>query len=479
MIRVLAIEDDDRVVGQLREWLDACAPQCEVVVAANRADATAHLSNVEMEFDLVICDLRIPLSPGSIDAREEYGIDVHEVARSELPGVPCIFFTGHADDTDLYDEIARGPSEDLFGNRTSFPLVQLVRKIDFDRARDYLDRMACEWRATDSIELQMSGGLDLSSFQARVVRIFARRHSGDRVELERLGGLSGAKTFRARVFDSGGARQATAFGKIGPLAAVMQEERSVGRYGGNHLDPSCIPTVSDRVRAGGGRHGGLFFAMAERFDRSLFDVLAVDEAAAVASLRNLREATRPWCDAAERRAISVGDLRRRRTEDRVIEQYSSTLSPLDWRRLEDEVVEMTFAPQHGDMHGHNVLLDADQRLMLIDFGETGVHPVSLDPVVLEMSLVFHRDRPQLNRDWPDVAGAASWSDLDGYCSGSPFARFVRECRSWAQESPSNEVGAAILTYVDAIRQLKYPDTQKAVAAAMAVAAGSRALELLS
>lgn len=477
MIRILSVEDDDRMCDQMAEWVRSVSPSCELRFAGDRDTALEAIGEMEIDYDLVICDLRIPPTAGSIDSKEQYGLEVHEVCRISLPGVPCVFLTGHATDADVYDQIARGPNEDLYGNRSVTPLVELFHKLDSAPMRSYLERMEAELRELEGIEVS-TGGLELTPHELRVAQIFGRRYGGRTVQLTPLGGLSGAKTFRARVFNDAGARQATVFGKVTTISAALQEEANLARYAAAHLDPACIPTVSDRVRAGAGRYGGVFFSMAERFDRSLFHVLEQDAGTASSALRSLEELTEPWLDAGKGEAFRVRSLRQLRVPDRIMSQYEGELSALDVELLEDRPVEFRVAPQHGDLHGHNLLVDSAGRLMLIDFGETGEHPAGIDGVILETSLAFHSDRPAPAATWPSPEQAALWADIEEYAAAAPYPEFVRECRNWATNCAGGPSTVAVLTYIDALRQLKYADTSKDVAAALAVAAGQAALALL-
>lgn len=481
MLGVLVIEDDDRMVGTIRSWVHQIDPTCSVTVAGDRDSAIRILRDGDSEFDLVICDLKIPPSRGSLDGREVFGVEVHEVARSELPGTPCMFFTGHADDYDTYDQIARGPNVDLYGCHEMVPLVQLIRKLDFDKAAAYLRDMAEQWQVTDAVAADVRG-IVLDGLKLRPLRILARRLGGARLDAEPLGGLSGATTFRAQVFDNGSARRATVFGKIANHAAIREEQQRFRQYIAVHLDPSAIPTESDTVTAGAGRSAAIFYSLAEKFAFSLFDLVERDDGRAAAVVEALRQLTLPWHDAAQHEAIRIEDLRRSRISDGALQPFLDDLngSEFSTEELEQSTVTTKVLPQHGDLHGANVLLDNHDRIMLIDFGDVGIRAAGFDPVVLGTSLVFHRDRPAAFSTWPNAEQAAQWSDADAYSASSPRPEVLRACRRWAAECSPDCPGlnAAVLAYVDALRQLKYPDTRKNAAIAIARSAGIRALELL-
>ena len=117
----------------------------------------------------------------------------------------------------------------------------------------------------------------------------------------------------------------------------------------------------------------------------------------------------------------------------------------------------------------NVLIDAHGRPVLIDFGDLGIGPTALDPITLELSLLFHASGPARATSWPRPNRLADWGDIDAYADGSPFPGFIRACREWALEFET-ERGVAALAYAHAMRQFKYPDVDKDLAAMLAKAA---------
>ena len=126
---------------------------------------------------------------------------------------------------------------------------------------------------------------------------------------------------------------------------------------------------------------------------------------------------------------------------------------------------------HGDLHGENVLVARDGSAVIIDYGEVGEGTVSLDPVTLELSLLFHPKGPLRPGGagfgaWPTEAQAAIWGDLDCYVAGCPAEAFVRECRAWALHSAAGRREIAATAYSYLVRQLKYDDTNKELALAL-------------
>ena len=126
---------------------------------------------------------------------------------------------------------------------------------------------------------------------------------------------------------------------------------------------------------------------------------------------------------------------------------------------------------HADLHGGNVLVKPTGQPLLIDYGDVGPGPSPMDPVTLELSLVFHPDSSAASSGWPTTDQCRAWANLDQFVAGCPFESFVRACRDWAFESAN--VGERVVyavAYAYALRQLKYPGTDSLKALAIAEAA---------
>jgi hypothetical protein len=100
--------------------------------------------------------------------------------------------------------------------------------------------------------------------------------------------------------------------------------------------------------------------------------------------------------------------------------------------------------------------------VLIDYGDVKEGPAAVDPVTLELSVLFHPDRPKVS-GWPSQAQAKEWGDIRTYTENCQFADFVGACRQWAERVGvgPREISACAYGYL--LRQLKYPDTDKDLA----------------
>lgn len=128
-------------------------------------------------------------------------------------------------------------------------------------------------------------------------------------------------------------------------------------------------------------------------------------------------------------------------------------------------VELVKFPQHGDLHGENILLSSMGQPTLIDCGDIGFHPAGLDPIALELGLVVHPASPIAQTAWPSRDAARQWEDLDAYVEGCPHADLVRACRAWGVSVAGAE-GLRAVAYQYVTRRLKYDDTPKPILIAM-------------
>jgi aminoglycoside phosphotransferase (APT) family kinase protein len=133
---------------------------------------------------------------------------------------------------------------------------------------------------------------------------------------------------------------------------------------------------------------------------------------------------------------------------------------LEWvPAFEAHDIQTRWSRVHGDLHGGNVLLSEDRAAVLIDYGDVEDGPASLDPVTLELSLLFHKQGVPL-ADWPSADQARQWGDLNTYFVGCPAASFIRACRAWAGRAGAGQREEAAVAYSYLVRQPKYDDTNK-------------------
>jgi DNA-binding NarL/FixJ family response regulator len=476
-MRVLLIEDDQAFASAFADALAELEPSIDCLHAWSREGAVAALAS--SEYDIILCDLSIPSADGALDEDVVHGIYVYEQARKVHPGTQILILTGHSEEQIDFvaTAIQEAPREDLFGMRKPMALTRLIRKVNLDDCILALVEFArAQQQMDDTIEIQQRD-VSLSSAERRLLRIFARRHNGAIIDVLPLsGGLSKSKTLRVQVQDSGLVTRAVAVAKLGTLDAVTDEETRYRKHIAPLLGVGAFTPFSDEIRAGAGSVAGLFYTLAEEYQTSFFELLARSESDALLVLDRLVELERPWTSSWASRQIRVEDLRRSMISDeQFIPRADSirALIPLD--QVERSRVTVRQCSQHGDLHGLNILVSSDNRPVLIDYGDVGIWCACYDMIVLELSLLFHPKAVAVRRDWPSVEQAAQWPDLDVYAAGCPFPEFVRRCRANAIRLAAARRDVLANAYSFAVRQLKFPNTDKDLALAVA---HSAARELL-
>jgi hypothetical protein len=202
------------------------------------------------------------------------------------------------------------------------------------------------------------------------------------------------------------------------------------------------------------------------FDRSLLDVLRTTPEKGSLLVESVKESTHAWRSGAPQRRVTVREIRRSLISDESLENCRHYLDGLDVDGFERAELEVRQCPQHCDFHGSNILVDIDHRTLLIDYGEVGEATASLDPITLELSVLFHPHGAAVRGTWPTIIQLESWDSPDIYTESCPFPGFIRACRTWAFEAAAGDREVFANLYAYCVRQLLYDDTNKEFAVAL-------------
>lgn len=455
-LHVLIIEDDDDFVDELRETIAALPGDSNIRIAGSRDQAYEMLENGFL--DLVILDLKIPTVSGALDADPEHGHAVFTRIRTVAPGTPIFVLTGSPAE-DFIPEMLRNQQQiDIWSEGHKTGTVLFLRKLDVDQCPEILTPIAEAIERLSDVELDR-GGLNLSLAEDRLIRIFARKFQGARCIVSSLGGgLSGARVIRVRVTDSQGVQVHDAVAKLSKPSDVRLEGDCYDHHV-TRLAPAATPRKLATLEFGAHKLAGVFFGLADGFDQSAFDVACNAPERSEAVIRSVEDATVRWIDGVPQTRRPVREIRQRLLDDASFNQVREKFN-LDWiAEFEAREFQAKWACCHGDLHGCNVLVSPTD-VALIDYGDVGDGPASLDPVTLELSLLFHPDAPERAGSWPSADQAKSWGDLDAYLEGCPYPEFVRQCRNWALRVAAGNREVAVSAYSYLARQLKYEDTDK-------------------
>lgn len=461
-VHVLVVEDEADFIDELQQVFAELQQPIGLHIAKSRDAAMAALD--ADFFDLIVLDLKLPTIDGALDAAPAHGHAVFAHAGVVAPGTPIFVLTGSPAEDFIPAMLASKQQCDIWSEGRSVGSVDFLQKYKFDECPAKLAPIITAVHALDAVELDRRD-VNLSLAEERLIRIFAKRFLGVHCEVSRLGGgLSGAKVVRLRLRDAAGTLVHDAVAKLGSPADVRDEARRFDSLV-SRLEPQATPRKLAMLEFGAGALAGIFYGLAAGFDSSAFDIASFTDGRAAAAVQGIARVTARWTDGVPQTRLPIRDVRRRLLSDESLAAVQQAYS-LPWiDAFETSEIQTRWACIHGDLHGSNALIASDGSAMLIDYGDVGDGPASLDPVTLELSVIFHPQRLDL-QGWPSIDQAKQWGDLDSYVAGCPVEEFVRACRAWAGNvaAGNREIAASAYSYL--IRQLKYDDTDKNLALAL-------------
>ncbi len=389
-VKVLIVEDETDVITRLDERLLRSTPGIETVIARSRSSGIAVLRNDE--FDFIICDLRLPPNDGGLDTDEAHGLAVYAESRSVCPGTPCLFFTGFDTSPEVKEQLSSGGTHDIFGTSESYAMTRILTKDRFLSCIERLEAFNTELAVLDAIDIELSSGnRNLDQFEERALQMQARSLGAESIEASALGGLSGAQTMRAWFKDEQERTLGSYFVKIDKRANIEKERKNYHQHVSPLLKMGHYPALTRDIVAGIGKREALFYQLADDYVESLFDVLENCESAAISAVKEVRSILAPWADVSAKKTVHVRDLRTLRIDETDFQPYRDALGFTE--RFEVIKLEMTTSRQHGDLHGFNILCNDSGTPVVIDFGNVGPAPTCIDPVILELSVLFHCQTP--------------------------------------------------------------------------------------
>lgn len=463
-MRILLVEDNVDFAGSIEKAISRI-DGCEVIWKRSKAGALAAIA-AEF-FDVVILDRRIPTEDNHLDDHQDHGWEVFQVIVEQLPGTSVWFLTGTVDPdfpADVMRDYAR--RGDIHRCGRDDPILQVFWKNKLSECVAAVRAFRGEVEQTDRVHVDYVGApVNLRSEEIRLLRLFARAHGGTLIQIRPLsGGLSGARVLRVTVFDAAGGAKITSIAKVGDFREI-EVERS--RYHAEvvKLVPGSFPQITAEITLGAGRFSGIFYGVVGADVKSLFDILTDHSAVGAVAPQQLRAAQATWHSGRQVEKLRVSTIRRSLIGDVDLDQIGGHLEGINLAPVEMIEIYAARCVQHGDLHCANVLFDDSLRPMVIDYPSIKRSFASLDPINLELSTIFHRDAPACTA-WPSEAQVENWADIDQFCSGSPYEAYLRACRTWALDIAGSQQEVWAVAYSYALRQLKYNDTDKALARAI-------------
>ncbi len=464
-MRLLFVEDNLAFASEVARAI-ADIPECELIWERSRNGALLRLS--AESFDLILLDRNLPTADDVLDDRAEHGWAVFQSVRTQSPGTPVWFLTG-TEDPDFAADINNdyGRSEDLHGENVPEQMYKVFWKRRINDCLQRISEFAGKRWALERIAIQVEPvGFHLNIEERRAISLFGRRNYAALVSVTSLnGGLSNSRVLQVIAKAADGRVLATAAAKV---SSLLETKAEADRYQAeiSHLTPGGFPQLALVINAGCGNTGGLFYGLVGDTVESLFERVASGHASVHLVPAELRGTLGPWYQGRRLEEVRIAQIRRKFLGDTALHSQQAELDGIDISGIENKVILAALCCQHRDLHCANVVFDGGGRVMLIDFGDTGSSYGSVDPVTLELSTVFHSQRSVLPAGWPDEAGMSVWPQLDKFTAGCQFSQFISACREWANAEAGSPEEVIAVGYAYAMRQLKYADTDKALARAL-------------
>lgn len=457
VIRVLVVEDDPHAAQAATEVILELPGGSEPTIVGDRATAIVAIDN--NFFDIIILDLKIPTDAYSDDPRPENGLAVFSHAKRVAPGTPLFLLTGSTYESFVQKVLEHAERIDIWvsGSAGKVKTVSVLQKLEFDKFGENLLPYFQGVESLGMVELYR-GGVTLSVEEERLVRICASRFRGVRCEVQPVsGGLSGAKVLRLKIKNTQGGTIQNCICKVGDFSDIHDES---SRYQEHivHLTPGATPRLVVTLEFGGKDKAAVVYGLAEGRDFDFFEFINLRNSPIDFAFSKVKAGLSGWYSAAIQVQRKIRDLRQLilsdDERDRVLERHF-----LDWtNRFEQSDITVKWGCTHGALHGSNILLSAEGEPAIIDYGDVGEGPMSLDAITLEFSIFFHPNGPCKCGEWPAAEQAEHWDDLEQYLIGCPYPEFVRQCRQWSIQIAAGDRERAAVAYAYLLRQLKYPET---------------------
>lgn len=455
-MKILFVEDNDGFARDLEPVLREIPGVGDVLRVVDKESATVALRNELI--DLIILDLSIPPSKISDAPDPEHGQALFHEARELCPGTPIFILTG-AEVQKFSRGLAKfGNQVKLWGDNTDIETVSFFLKEEVDELLGRVRALAGIFSKMSAVAINTRGkNLGLSPVEEQMLKIFANMADGVACDVSLLsGGLSGARVVKASAMDRGRKPQVLCAAKLGP-GSVIQSERDAYEKHARKLGIGACPPLFCAVDVGVGLNGAIFYTLTDDDTASLFERLTADPTIGPAVVGHVRTGLRRWTEAATAGFVTVADIRRRVIDDEDAAAVEAKFGLARVRKIEGRSVQALQSCIHGDLHCGNVLVKSDGGAVLIDFGDAGPGFTSLDPIALELSLVFHPDSAKLGLQESLMSNLAAWPDVDDFVQDARLKPMVAACRDWAHDVGGGDQSVLASAYAYALRQLKYED----------------------
>ncbi|RQI29718.1 response regulator [Pseudomonas aeruginosa] len=452
-MQILFVEDNSSYADTLISVVNVKLPGVSWDVVDNSGSAEELLAR--NFYDLVILDLCMPSIPSGLEKNVENGQRLFYKIQKLMPGTPIYILTGSDLDSFVTGLSRHGERVRLWGAKQEFPTVLYFRKNKTLELVDELSGVYGEILSVNSISINTRGkAIAFAKGQERALKTFVRSMGGHDGVYYPLSGLSGSLVGRIEVRDARLNIIGAFVAKLGITSKIKKENESYARHVRLLPINTFTPLLSE-VDKGLKEYSAIFYTLAEGYTETLFEVVRRDAGAAVGVIQKVRASLERWNSARDVLRVSVGDVRKAKLSDENFEEIIKRYGIEELRDIESIHVSASVSCIHGDLHGGNILVNKTGAPVLIDFGDVESGYTGLDPITLEMSLIFHPDCVLSGISKEIRTFLEHWPIIDGYCQNNPFGDVVKYCRDWAYDISGDDRSVLAAGYAFAIRQLKY------------------------
>lgn len=472
-MHVLFVEDNKTFADTMESSLQKIAG-VNATLVRSRDSALAALDSCF--FDVIVLDLAVPTQDDALDIAAEHGQAVFYEARRLCPGTPIYILTGSEPDEFALSLARYGNQVDLWGTGQQVASIVYHAKERADRLLDDLQLLAGEIAITDAITIDTRGrNIELGREHKRSLRVFSRLHGGVSCLIERVGGgLSSARTLRVTVKDDQDRVRLLCIAKLG-AAEVVQREGEAFEQHVKLLRIGAATPLLKHLHLGLRGFAGIFYALAEGYDETLFDVVSKRPETIRDVVAAAKSGMERWPGAGIVQTVKVREIRRRLLSDDALGDLQLRFDIRNIQALEDLEVRARVACIHGDLHGGNILISTKGDPVLIDFGDVGSGFTCLDPVTLELSMIFHPDGHSLSIADKFLPRVHEWPNIEVYAQDNPLASVIESCRDWAHDQGGSDDAVLAAGYAYAVRQLKYDTVDPEITLSLIDSIASRLL----
>lgn len=452
-MQILLVEDKQEEAEIIEQALVSLSSNIALQIVGSR-DSALRIIDVQ-DFDLVICDLKIPSEDGALDKTTAHGLAVRAHLSSEFPGTPVIVLTGYGD-LDISREVLETNREvKLFGTDELVKMMQIFRKKELHACLDKIGDFAKKIEQLEAVEVISKTDGIIEAKDSRIMKIMARNLFGTKAECAVLpGGLTKNRVYLIDVFDKNGGQRGFIVGKIGPAEELRDEQARYRRFVTPVLEEGSYPPEVDYIDYGAGELAGFFQRRIEPTNRSLFNLLEENPQSAAGIVGNIRKVEEKWLVSASLEKKSIHEIRQGFLTGEL--PLDKKIETTDWSAFEKKGIVFNVGIQHGDLHPGNVLLKSEEEPLLIDFGRTtDSFSMVTDPITLELSLLFHPSGKNTIGEWPSTSDILHWHDLEQYLNHCPTPEYIMACREWAESVADSMEEILAVAYCFASRQLKF------------------------